>query len=194
MEDEEEYGLGRQPYMVKPLGKLIKLYLVGSIGPAANYIEWFEEIRSAGEHDTIVIHINSEGGNLFTAIQFMRCMAECRGTIIASVEGMCMSAATVIFLSAGAFEISKHSRFLFHNYRMAMGGKGGELYDQVSSDKEWSSELWSEIYKGILTPAEIAAMVDGKDFWMSDVEVLKRLQKRHEQPKKKRVKKVTSKE
>jgi len=38
------------------------------------------------------------GGNLDTAIQFIRVLGETQAEVITSVEGSCMSAATMIFL------------------------------------------------------------------------------------------------
>ena len=103
-------------YKHRTLGNYHTFYLSGEIGESSEYIQWFDVIRNSTETDVIRIHINSYGGDLFTAIQFIRCMAECKSKIIASVEGVCMSAATVIFLSADIFEISEHSMFMFHNY------------------------------------------------------------------------------
>ena len=56
----------------RPLAKVHKFYLSGEIKAPSEYISWFEVIRNSSENDVISIHINSYGGDLFTAIQFMR--------------------------------------------------------------------------------------------------------------------------
>ena len=160
----------------RPISKVHKFYLSGEIKSPSDYIHWFETIRNASENDVIVIHINSYGGDLFTAIQFMRAFAETKANIVASVEGACMSAATVIFLSAKHFEISKHSMFMFHNYSSGSFGKGGELYDNIVHEREWSRRLWKDVYTGFLTEGEINSILQNKDIWMSGDEVTKRLQ------------------
>lgn len=162
----------------RSLSKVHKFYLSGVIKEPAEYIQWFETIRNAGENDVVVIHINSYGGDLFTAIQFMRTMAETKANIVASIEGACMSAATIIFLSAKHWEISKHSMFMFHNYSSGTFGKGGEMYDSILHSKEWSEKLWKDIYTGFLTTEEISAILQNKDIWMSGEEVTRRLQKK----------------
>jgi len=162
----------------RPISKVHKFYLSGEIKSPSEYIHWFETIRNASETDVVVIHINSYGGDLFTAIQFMRTFAETKANIVASVEGACMSAATVIFLTAKHFEISKHSMFMFHNYSSGSFGKGGEMYDNIVHEREWSRKLWKDVYTGFLTETEINSILQNKDIWMSGEEVSKRLEKK----------------
>ena len=155
-------------------------YLSGSIESPEDYVSWFEIMRNAGENDAIQIHINSPGGDLFTAIQFLRAIADTPAHVICSVEGACMSAATMIFLAADSFEVSEHSMFMFHNYSSATFGKGGEMYDNIVHERKWSEHLLRRIYADFLQEPEIASLLDNKDIWMDGEEVLKRLSKRHE--------------
>jgi ATP-dependent protease ClpP protease subunit len=167
-----------QSYIEKPISRVHKFYLLGEIKSSSEYMQWFEIIRTASEHDVIMFHINSHGGDLFTAIQFMRVMSETKATIVASVEGACMSAATIIFLCAKHWEISKHSMFMFHNYSSGSFGKGGEMYDNITHERTWSQKLWKDIYTGFLTTDEIDAILQNKDIWMSSEEVTKRLKQK----------------
>jgi ATP-dependent protease ClpP protease subunit len=159
----------------KPVSQLHEFYLTGEIGSAEDYVEWFDAIRHASEYDTIKIYINSSGGDLFTAIQFMRVLAESEATIICSVEGACMSAATMIFMCADSFEVTPHSIFMFHNYSGGTIGKGGEMIDQLQHERKWSERLMKEIYSDFMSDEEIKAMLNNKDFWMDGEEVVKRL-------------------
>ena len=163
---------------IKPLGNIITIYLSGEIGSAENYIGAFETIRHAGENDIVKFNINSPGGDLFTTIQFIRAITECKAMVIASAEGACMSAATMIFLSADRFEISEHCLFMFHNYSGGTFGKGGEMYDQLINERKWSEKIIQKCYEGFLTDAEIKSILDNKDIWMEGEEVMKRLSKK----------------
>jgi len=167
-------------FINKPVASLHTFYLSGNIEEPSEYISWFEIMRNAGENDVIQIHINSYGGDLFTAIQFLRAMADTQAHVICSVEGACMSAATMIFLSADTFEVSEHSIFMFHNYSGGTFGKGGEMIDQIQHERKWSQHLMKRIYTEFLTDSEIASLLDNKDLWMDGEEVLKRLSVRHE--------------
>ena len=174
------FGLddAKKPRQPKILGQLYTLYLVGEITTPEDYVEWYEIIRNASENDVIKIHINSPGGNLFTAVQLMRVMAESQANILTSVEGACMSAATMVFLSGDGFEISEHSMFMFHNYSGGTIGKGGEMYHGMVHERKWSTGLFQDMYTDFLTAEEIADMTNDKDIWLDANQVLERLEKR----------------
>jgi ATP-dependent protease ClpP protease subunit len=164
----------------KPLSTMHEFYLTGDIESAENYIDWFDTIRHAGEHDAIKIYINSYGGDLFTAIQFLRVLAETPATKIISVEGACMSAATMVFMCADNYEVTPHSVFMFHNYSGGTIGKGGEMIDQLLHERKWSENLLRNIYEDFMTDDEIKSMLDNKDIWMDGEEVVKRINARVE--------------
>ena len=170
----------KKPRQPKPIGHVYSIYLSGEITEAQDYIEIFETMRNTSESDVVRLHINSPGGDLFTAVQFMRVMAETPATIVASVEGACMSAATMIFLSAGAYEISEHAMFMFHNYSGGTIGKGGEMYDELVYERKWSDKMMRNVYADFLTEDEIKAILDNKDIWMSADDVVKRLGKKND--------------
>lgn len=153
-----------------------EFYLCGNIESADEYIEWFDVIRHSGPTDVIRLFINSYGGDLFTAIQFMRVLSETEATVIVSVEGACMSAATMIFLCADQFEVSEHTMFMFHNYSGGVIGKGGEMLDQLQHERVWSEKLLRDIYKDFLNEEEIKSMLNNKDLWMDGEQVIKRLE------------------
>ena len=155
-------------------------YINNEIGDASDYSDWFHQIRNANEQDTITIHINSPGGDLFTTIQFLMALSESQAHIIASVEGMCMSAATLIFLMCDEFRISPYSMFMFHNYSGMTHGKGGEMFDTLVHERKWSENLFTKLYTNFMTQSEIKSLLDNKDIWMDTEEVIKRLKTRIE--------------
>lgn len=161
--------------LTKQAVNIHEFYLSGDIESSEEYIEWFDTIRSAGKSDVLKFYINSPGGDLFTAIQFMRVMNDTEANIIVSVEGACMSAATLVFLMGHNFEVSPHSMFMFHNYSSGVFGKGGEMYDRLAHEKEWSKKLLEDVYTDFLTETEITAILDNKDIWMDGDSVIKRL-------------------
>lgn len=167
-------------FVNKPVASLHTFYLSGTIESPEEYVTWFEIMRNAGDNDIIQININSPGGDLFTAIQFLRAIADTPAHVICSVEGACMSAATMIFLTADTFEVSEHSMFMFHNYSSATFGKGGEMYDNIIHERKWSEHLLRRIYADFLNESEIGSLLDNKDIWMDGEEVLKRLKLRHD--------------
>lgn len=165
-------------FFSKPIINVHEFYLSGEIESPDEYIQWFDTIRHAGENDAIKFYINSYGGDVFTAIQFMRVLQETPATVIMSVEGACMSAATMIFLCAESFEISDHTAFMIHTYSGGMIGKGHEMHSQAQYERSWSINLIKEVYDGFLTEQEMQRVIDGADLWMDSKEVIKRLKAR----------------
>ena len=159
----------------KPVAHVHEFYLSGQIQDAEEYIEWFDVIRNANSSDIIRIYINSPGGDLFTTLQFLRVMGETEATVVTSVEGACMSAATMIFLHGHSQEVTPHSLFMFHDYSSGTFGKGGEQYDQIQFERGWSRKFLTEVYAGFLTEQEIESMMHNKDIWMDSEEVVRRL-------------------
>ena len=169
---------GQPDPFVAEYGSIREYYLSDSIGSASDYINWFHEIRNCRQTDMVKIHINCPGGDLFTTIQFLQAISECQGHVVASVEGMCMSAATLIFLRADECMITNHSMFLFHNYSSGTFGKGGEMYHGIIHEREWSEQLMRDIYEDFLTEEEIGSLINDKDIWMNAQQVMERLEKR----------------
>lgn len=155
-----------------------EFYLSGDIESPDEYLEWFDTIRNATKNDVIRIYINSYGGDLFTAIQFLRVLQDSDATIMVSVEGACMSAATLVFMCGDHFEVSAHSMFMFHNYSSGVVGKGGEMFDQLQHERMWSEKLMRDIYSDFLTEEEITSILDNKDIWMDGDQVIERLEKK----------------
>lgn len=167
-----------QRVITKQAVNIHEFYLSGDVEGSEEYIEWFDIIRSASQNDVIKIYINSPGGDMFTAIQFMRVLTDTEAQVVISVEGACMSAATMIFMCGHQYEISPHSVFMFHNYSSGMAGKGGEMFDRMAHERMWSEKLFQDIYADFLTEREIKQILDNKDLWMDSDEVIKRLKKK----------------
>ena len=164
----------------RPTGQILDFYLNSTIGSPEDYAEWNQILRSSGEQDVVYLHINCYGGQALTAVQLMRAISESRATVVASVEGACMSAATFLFLMADVCEISDHSIFMFHNFSGGTIGKGNEMMAQVHHNDKWARELMESIYKDFFTQDEIDSILEGKDYWLSPDEVTERLQKRND--------------
>jgi ATP-dependent Clp protease protease subunit len=145
-----------------------------------NYTGVFEKIRNSSDCDRIIIRINSFGGNLMTALQFMRSLMETKAQVTVSVEGACMSAATFFLMVADEVQVTDHSLFMFHNYSAGHVGKGGEMWDAVFHERSWSVTLLSDIYRGFFTEDEINDMLNNRDIWLSGHDVVTRVQARKE--------------
>lgn len=178
-DDNEEGSRGGLSAFCRPISHIHEFYISGPIGSPEHYAAMFAEIRMAPEQDTVYLHINSPGGNAFTCIQFLRVLFETRATTVASIEGMCMSGATMIFLACEHHEITNFSVFMIHNFSTGNMGKGHEIYDNAVYTKNWSEELLNKMYHEFLTTEEIKQVLDGKDLYLHGEDVNRRINKRN---------------
>ena len=180
---------------VADYGSVSDFYISSQIGPASEYVDWFQRIRAARESDVLRFHINCPGGDLFTTIQFIQVLSETKATIVMSVEGACMSAATLLFLMGDEYTVTEHSVFLFHNYSGGVVGKGAEIYHGVMHERKWTEKLLRHSYDDFLTDKEISQLIEDKDVWIDAETVINRLKEKEteDSPKKKSTKKKTTK-
>jgi ATP-dependent protease ClpP protease subunit len=180
MDIKQQDILDKKTIIGKPLSTIYEFYLVGDIESPEHYTEWYDTIRNIGPHDVVRLYINSVGGDLFTSIQFRNVIKQCQGTVMIEVEGACMSAATMIMLASDNIDISDNSMFMFHNYSGGVIGKGGEMYDNIMHERQWSEQLLRDVYTDFLEEDEIQQILDNRDIWMDSDEVIKRLISRAE--------------
>ena len=164
----------------KSVGNLHEFYISGEIESPECYIDMYDIIRHSNPNDIVKIYLNSFGGDLFSAIQFLRVLSESEAEIVVSVEGAAMSAATLLLLAADSVEITPHSSIMLHDYSSGAYGKGGDLHRQISHERKWSETLFREVYEDFLSEAEITSMLDGKEIWLTSEDTISRLQKRAE--------------
>lgn len=137
-------------------------------------------LKTAEEHDRILIYLNCPGGDLYVAIQIINAIRTSRATVVTCMDGQVCSAATLIFLSGHEYIVNKHCSFMIHNYSEGVFGKGNEIISRVKHATDWFKKLTYEIYGGFLTDIEIKDMLEGKDIWLDSDEVLDRLQKNNQ--------------
>lgn len=152
-------------------------YILGAIDGPEKYLDLIHTLKTAEEHDTILLYINSPGGVLSTTIQIINAIQNCVGTVITVLEGEACSAATVIFLSATRHIINPFGAFMVHKYSHGVEGKGSDVAAQVKFSEKYFDELATSIYADLMSEEELAHLLAGKDFWFTSQEVLERLSK-----------------
>lgn len=150
-------------------------YMVDEIDEVGPYLEMINILKTAEQHDTIFIYLNTPGGNLYTAIQIISAMRQSNATVVTCIEGMVASAGTLIFLAGHKHVVNPNCTFMIHNYSHIARGKGNEVAIQVKHSEDYFAKLCRDFYSNFLTDEEIETVVNGKDYWMESEEVLARL-------------------
>lgn len=150
-------------------------YIIKEIGDASEFLDMINTLKTAEEHDTVFISLNTPGGDLNTTVQIISAMKQCAGTVVTCLEGEVCSAGTLLFLSGDRYIINPHCTFMIHNYSHLLGGKGKEVASRVKYSEDYFHKLARSIYTGFLTEDEIQQVFDDRDFWMDSDEVIRRL-------------------
>ena len=152
------------------------IYVVGSIDAPKNYLEEFQTFKDAKEGENINMFINSGGGRLDTAVQYLTNMRNTAATTTSHLEGVCHSAATLLFLGADNWVVNPNALMLIHNYSGGAFGKGDELMSNVTANDKWVKGVMSSAYEGFLTEEEISLVYKNQDLWLESDEIEERLQ------------------
>lgn len=158
---------------------LYHFYIIEEIQEPDAYLDLINTLKTAEEHDTIFIYLNTPGGSLQTTVQILSAMRQSIATIVTCLEGEVCSAGTLIFLAGTKHVINANCTFMIHNYSQWIGGKGNEVALRVKYSEQYFKKLAMDLYNGFLSEEEIQAVIDGKDYWMDSEEVMKRIKNRN---------------
>lgn len=178
MDDADNKPLNQNYYITPSNTKTIDVYLTGAIKGPHYYLDCMHVIRTANPEDEVNIYINSPGGRLDTAVQFINAMSYSPASIHIHIDDECISAATFIAMHGDTYTVNPHARFMFHNYSGGAVGKGGEIYDNAVFMRQWIETYYTDIYKDFLTDQEIADILAGKDHYMVASEFVERIQRK----------------
>lgn len=152
-----------------------QIQVVGGIEEAQHYLEEFEVIRNAGEHDTVHIHLNTPGGDIYTGAQFRSVLRSCPAPTVAHLESGCHSAGTLLALSCDDLIVHDDAFMLVHNYSGGAYGKGDDLLKYVSETDKWIKQLMRTTYNYFLTEEEIEMVVfKNDDIYLSAPQIRER--------------------
>lgn len=152
-------------------------YLYDEVADPKEYVEMIHSIRNCSPHTTVMIHINTPGGCLYSAVGIVNAIRECPGTVVTCAEGEVASAGSLVFFAGQGMSVDDHSLFLIHT---ASGGHVGKAPDNLAGSKALSAymkELYHDVYFPFLTKPEIKRVLDGGEMYLTSKEVIERLEK-----------------
>lgn len=133
------------------------------------YKQFVEELNGLGSRDVITVHINSGGGDVFAAHAIFTNLKMNSAKIIAHIEGICASAATIVASAADIIKAAPNALLMYHNNTVG-------LFGYYSSDElEKLAEINRTVKQSIIesyktkydkTEDELNALMD-KEEWMT---------------------------
>lgn len=172
MEEVKQIG-----YYQKVVGVEHHFDLNCAIEDPDQFQDFFITLREASPDDVVYIHLNTPGGCLYTTLQILTTIENCKAPVVALAEGCVESGGALIFFSADAFQIGENSRFLIHS---ASGGIGhGKVADHMTSiafEVERIAEMYKRVFEPFLTEDELERVSRGEEFYLSPEQVSERIE------------------
>lgn len=106
-----------RPFNIAKNGDTASLYIYDVISAewGVSAFSVIDAINQAGDVQTLNIHINSPGGDVFEGRAIMAAIAAFRGKTVAQIDSLCASAATSIALACNEIRMSEGAFFMIHN-------------------------------------------------------------------------------
>ena len=146
-------------------------YIHGEIGDSDEYVDLLDTLYTAGETDIIMIHLNTPGGYLNTAVEIIHAIAQCKATVITCADGQVASAGSLIFFAGHTFLIGEFCEVMLHD---GSGGNIGKINENLKSAEftaQRLSHIYHTVYGRFFEHSEVEAVLDGKDLYLNSTEV-----------------------
>ncbi len=154
----------------------VDAYIDGPILEPSNYRNLLHYLRMMEEGDSLRLWLDSPGGQLDTTLAIIDGIEKTEGDVKVIVTGRAYSAGSIIALAAPQLIIGDHASFMLHNGSYGTGGKANDIASMVIFTTKQFEALFKKVYKDFLTEEEITNLVQGKDYWLDNEEVLRRLE------------------
>lgn len=150
------------------------LYLHGDVGEgwwddsgitAKKVIAALDEI----ETDTVNVHINTYGGDVFEGISIFNVLRASEKKIVTIVDGIAASAGSLIFLAGDQKKMPDNTQLMIHNPWTYASGNANDLekvVDMLRTTESAMTKTYMESFVG--TEEEIKELLDSEKFMTAD--------------------------
>ena len=150
----------------------IYIYDVISSDWGVSALSIVEQVKQAASAQTLTIHINSPGGDVFEGRAIMAAIQSFQGKTVAKIDSLCASAATSIALACDEVEMADGAFFMIH---CAMGlayGDKQDLRDRADLLEKVEGAIVNDyVEKTGKPPEEIISMME-EETWLTASEAL----------------------
>ena len=149
-------------------------YIHGAIEGSEDYIDLLDALYNATPTDLIILHLNTPGGSLDTAVEIIHAIAQTEATVVGSADGLVASAGSLIFFACHTFVLGEFCEVMLHD---GSGGQGGKMNENLKATLFSTARLaniYHKVYGRFFSEEEVQAVLDGADLYLSaeDVELL----------------------
>ena len=157
--------------------KSAELILYGSIGHDEDWDDisdkaFKQDIENLGDVENITLHINSPGGSVFSAVAIANTLKNHKAKVVANIDGLAASAATIITSACDVVRMPKNALFMIHNPITFAYGNNQDMEKTLDMlNKVKNSIIETYLYK-TNTDKETLSKLMNDETWM-DAETAK---------------------
>lgn len=159
-----------------PDNDVAHIYIYGDIDDYEGKTEDIvsELLSIQGHYRSIVVHINSHGGEVYGGIAIVNAFKNSRAEIVIHIDGIAASMASVIALCGKPLYMSRYARLMLHNVKVGVFGSKEELRITIDEIDALETTLCDIVARRVgKSSDEIKALYfDGKDHWFTASEAL----------------------
>lgn len=151
------------------------IYLSTSFDNPESYWKIFQLLDKAKSTDTVTFFLNNYGGRVDTGVQFISKLKNTKAVTKTIVEAPGYSMGAIFPFLTDSFEMRPHTFLMFHDASGFRGGKLNEMELNIVNFNKMFKGILKTHCSSVLTSKDITSICNGRDLYLTDVEVAERL-------------------
>lgn len=152
--------------------KSAELILYGSIGSDEYWDDisdkaFKQDIENLGDVENIILHINSPGGSVFSAVAIANTLKNHKAKITANIDGLAASAATIITSACDTVKMPKNALFMIHNPITFAYGNNQDMQKTLEMLNKVKNSIIETYLNKAKTDKETLSELMDNETWMS---------------------------
>ncbi len=152
--------------------KSAELILYGSIGSDEYWDDisdkaFKQDIENLGDVENIILHINSPGGSVFSAVAIANTLKNHKAKITANIDGLAASAATIITSACDTVKMPKNTLFMVHNPITFAYGNNQDMQKTLEMLNKVKNSIIETYLNKAKTDKETLSELMDNETWMS---------------------------
>ena len=157
--------------------KSAELILYGSIGSDEYWDDisdkaFKQDIENLGDVENIILHINSPGGSVFSAVAIANTLKNHKAKVTANIDGLAASAATIITSACDVVRMPKNALFMVHNPITFAYGNNQDMQKTLEMLDKVKDSIIETYLNKVKTDKETLSQLMDDETWM-DAEMAK---------------------
>ena len=141
----------------------------------SNWSDELDLINGASESDTVVLDLCTDGGDLHTAMLFVRALNNCAAHTVGILGPQVASAGSIMGLSCREWILDDTSSLMIHTSSYGIMAKDTDIFEHANFSRQQLKRLYENVYKGFLSDDELSDVIKGTPFYFDAENIADRL-------------------